>query len=99
MTRMASYSIVKRMSHAVGSRHLEPVYQKLIEEQSTPARELIRASITLDHTETDFPFAQLKTLAQKLKDKHLPMWILRRAIINHFQLFPVPFDMKQKTCE
>jgi hypothetical protein len=99
MTRMASYSIVKRISHAVGSRDLEPVYQRLIEEHATPARELIKASITLDHTETDFPFGQLKTLAHKLKDNNLAIWILRRAVINHFQLFPVPFDVRQKTCE
>jgi len=100
MAHLVSYGLVKHVSHAIGSPDLTATYDKLVEEQKTASRKLIRASILLDHTEeVGSPFVHIRELAKVLEGNFFGIWVLRMATLYRFHLFPASFSEKQRTCE
>lgn len=98
MAKLISYSLVKRMSHAIGSPHLATTYEKLVAESTDNATRLVELSTKLDHSGS-VPDEQIKHLAHEFSGNHLPLWILRGLVAEHFYLFPVEYRVKQRVCE
>ncbi|NOT97056.1 MAG: hypothetical protein HOP00_12220 [Nitrospira sp.] len=98
MAKLLSYGLVKRVSHAIGSPYLNTTYEKLVKENPDSSTRLIELSTRLDHSGT-VPDEQIKELAHEFKSSHLPLWILRGLVVEHFYLFPVEYRVKQRVCE
>jgi len=98
LAKITSLSLVKIISHAIGSPALTVTYERLIAQDSSPSIRLIDTSIKLDHS-GNFPDEHIKTLAHNLQKSPLAMWILRGLVMQHFYLFPVDFRTKQRVCE
>jgi predicted phosphodiesterase len=92
-----TFGIVRRVSHAVGSRHLQRTYRKVYDD-SVPVVQLFDFSLRLDH-DGDFPLGDLRGVAQALEGNRLPFVVLRALVTQHFNLFPVGFREKQAACE
>ncbi|MBI4955202.1 MAG: metallophosphoesterase [Myxococcales bacterium] len=95
LVALTSFAMVKRVSVAVGSRHLTRTYRKVLED--VPVVRLFDFSLQLDHA-GEFPIAALKGLAGLLDGIVLPMIVLRGLVAQHLQLFPVEFAAKQAAC-
>jgi hypothetical protein len=91
-----TFGTVKRVSMAVGSRHLGKTYKKVYEE-SVPMVQLIDFSLRLDHT-GDFPLSDLRSLAGSLNENVLPLVVLRALVMQYFDMFPLDFREKQTAC-
>ena len=95
---LASYGTVRRISQAVGSPNLFETYQAVLADTSTAAHALIHCSLQLDQ-HTVFPQDQILDLGIRFESNALVKVVLRNLVVNHFYLFPVPFDVKQRICE
>jgi len=93
---MASFGMIRRISNAVGSRELTQTYEHVTQE-SVPAHRLIEVSLALDHSGA-FPSSKVGDAAAVFRDAIVPMWILRRLVLQHFHLFPVSYRLKQRAC-
>lgn len=98
MAKVISYGLVKRVSHAIGSPLLTNTYDRLVKESPDNATRLVEVSTRLDHS-GEFPDDQIKILAHDMRSSHIPLWILRGLIVQHFYLFPVDYRKKQRVCE
>ena len=98
MAKVISYGLVKRASHAIGSPLLTNTYDRLVKESPDNATRLVEISTRLDHS-GEFPDDQIKILAHDMRSSHIPLWILRGLIVQHFYLFPVDYRKKQRVCE
>ena len=96
LTAMISYGMVKRVSMAVGSPHLERTYSKL-PNPDVPARRLIHISIDLDQN-GEFPIADLREAHRLLEKKALARLILCTLATQRIRLFETDYATKQKVC-
>jgi hypothetical protein len=98
MTLMIAFSLVKRVSNAVGSADLEPTYARLLRERPTAAVNLIDASIALDHAGL-FPDGRIADAHKALLGNQVAVSVLQCLVIMHLSLFPVGYQAKQRVCE
>jgi len=92
-----SYGVIKRVSEAVGSEHLEETYNKVSTDPSPLAIALINTSIKLDHFR-GFPSAEVLDLEKETRKKPFAGWLLRRLVAEHFHLYPVSVKVRQSIC-
>lgn len=97
LVTLASYGMVKRISHSIGSPYLEKVYDLIRERDDSPAVGLVHASLKLDQF-ADFPNDEVRTLYDALHGNALAIQVLRSLVVNHFHLFDLRFDLKQSVC-
>lgn len=98
LAHVVSYGFIRRISHSVGHYELALTYQRVLEEEGSVAVALVDASIKLDHT-VEFPEREILELGDRLKDNPFAASLLRGLVLNHFYLFPVRTDVKQKVCQ
>jgi predicted MPP superfamily phosphohydrolase len=98
LTQAAIYSTVKRISSSVGSPSLSETYNKLINQTNTCAMQLIHGSLLLEHS-SSFPESKVIGIGKNLKDNLLPLSIYKHLVVNHFQLFHVEYQSKQRVCD
>lgn len=97
IAHMISYSIIRAISKAVGSRDLEEIYDAIRDEIKSPAVELIHVSLKLDQLGL-FPQGDIALIGERLEKLPLPVSVLRQLVINHFYLYKVHFKVKQSVC-
>ncbi len=97
MAILVTFGMVKRVSSAIGLRDLGNTYDRMLAEHQTPAFKLIHASLSLDHS-GDFPQNEVTSATKDLTRSPLALTVLRHLVVQHFTLFPVPYDIKQKAC-
>jgi hypothetical protein len=94
---LAAYGMVKRISHAIGSPHLSQVYRLLEAADDAPAMGLVHISLELDQF-AQFPEDDIRRLTRDLGGNPLAMQVLRGLVVNHFHIFDLRFDLKQRIC-
>jgi len=96
LTGGASFSVIKRVSTAVGHEDLSEIYAEVVQQlDGTNAVQLIDLSVKLDHF-SGVPHTQINKLAKNLR-KNPFAYSVERDLINHFlYLFPVAQSDLQK---
>lgn len=97
MLHFTSYGVVRRVSLALGSAHLGPVYDVVTEEEQSPFMQLVRVGLRLDHA-SGFPVDAVTAAHDGLKENALAHLALCRLVANHFHLFEEPVKVRQSIC-
>lgn len=98
LTFLASYGAVQRVAESVGSPHLFRVYEAIRAESPSPAVSLIHMSLQLNEMAA-FPTRDVERLGGEFGDNPICSRILKSLVVNHFHLFEVRFDVKQRVCD
>ena len=95
LLREITFSLLKRVSHAIGLRELEATYDEVadLRDNSLSSR-LIHLSIRLDHFER-FPKDEIEKLAEELDRNVFSYQALRDLVLNHLYLFPRDYGIQQ----
>jgi hypothetical protein len=98
----SAYIYVRRISHAVGSEHLKETYRAIdrrkVELECPTSIELIHTSVKLDHFR-EFASQEILDFYEDLEKNPFASWILRRLVRDHFYLYPVSFEVREKVCK
>lgn len=97
MVHVVGFGVTKRISIAVGSRHLIPLYEHMKPQFPSPLGRLVHTSLHLDQA-ADFPEGEVLECATELEDWDVAMSVLRHLVIDHFQLIPRDQATIQKLC-
>ena len=93
--REITYSLLKRVSHAIGLSELEPTYDEVAElRDNSLSNGIIQLSIRLDHFER-FPKKEIEKLAVTLEHNVFSYQTLRDLVLNHLYLFPRDYTIQQ----
>jgi hypothetical protein len=93
--REITYSLLKRVSHAIGLSELEPTYDEVAElRDNSLSNGMIQLSIRLDHFER-FPKKEIEKLAVTLEHNVFSYQTLRDLVLNHLYLFPRGYTIQQ----
>jgi predicted MPP superfamily phosphohydrolase len=91
-----AYSIIKRISGAVGLQELNETYREVLEQSSDrQSFALIDCAIKLDHFR-EFPDSEVHELSQYFHKNYFTFRMLRQFIIDHMYLFPVDYRTRQR---
>jgi hypothetical protein len=96
MVENCCFSLIKRISHAVGHSQLNETYQEVRETMDTNAVSLIHASVHLDNT--GIPEDLLEDLARRFRGNVFCERLLRQVVVQHFYLFQTRETTKQRVC-
>lgn len=91
-----SFSIIKRISHAVGTKDLNDVYNDVLAKNPTNAYRLLDLSVKLDSV--GFSTGTIYDLHDQLKGNVFCTRLLSHLVIHHFYLFNTSEQTKQKVC-
>ena len=97
MVHNNAYGTIRRISNAIGSPLLTQVYDRLIENDDTPAIRLIHTALYFDNT-SSFPLPVLLESYEKVKDNPLGLSVLKSFTFNQFYTFDIPSRVKQTAC-
>jgi len=97
LAHLATYGMITRIAHAVGSPLLTETYKELKTENTSTAVGLIHAALQLEQSHL-FPQAEVTKFAKDLERRPWPLGLLRHLVVNHFHVFPVKFQTKQSVC-
>jgi DNA repair exonuclease SbcCD nuclease subunit len=89
-------NVIKRISHAVGTKELAQTYPRVLEANPTNAYKLIDLSVKLDHL--GFPTGDVYGLNEAFHDNVFCHRLLSHLVINHFYLFSTSDRVKQRVC-
>lgn len=93
----ASFNMIKRISHAVGTKDLSDIYDRLLEDNQTNAYKLVDLSVKLDSI--GFPKNVIYDLNDTFKDNVFCSRILSHLVLHHFYLFHTTDKVKQQVCD
>lgn len=99
MSRVATFAsliFIKRVSAAMGSETLDRTYEVLREKHDNVVVDMIDLSIKLDMYREDFPFTDLKALADRTKDSKYSRSVLQLLVHSHLKLFTRDRSVIQK---
>lgn len=97
LAHLATYGMITRIAHAVGSPQLIETYKEIKAENPSTAIGLIHTALQLEQSHS-FPQAEVTKFAQDLERRPWPLGLLRHLVVNHFHVFPVKFQTKQSIC-
>ncbi|MCC2546449.1 AAA family ATPase [Hymenobacter sp. BT175] len=89
-----TYSVIKRISIAIGSPKLTRLYDRLFQESQSPMLKLTHAALHFDNAAT-FPVNTLASTYEVVKDIPLGLNVLKALTYQHFYTFHVPEKTKQ----
>jgi GTPase SAR1 family protein len=92
------YGMVKKISQAVGSRHLKETYREVLTEDNTISVRTVDTAIKLDHF-TNFPATEVIELHKDMKENHFALAILRTLVRDRFYLFTEERKLRQSICD
>lgn len=101
LAQIISFTLVKRISNAVGSPELFVTYEQIVKEKDSPASPAVRlvdASLAIDHAR-HFPDCKIIELSKQLRKKWFAHCILQYLVVEHLYLFDVDFRIKQRLCQ
>lgn len=91
-----SFNIIKRISHAVGTKDLNDIYEKVLTQNPSNAYRLVDLSVKLDSL--GVPTGDIYDLSEKFKDNIFCSRLLSHLVLHHFYLFNTDEQTKQKIC-
>ena len=97
MVHHIGFGITKRMSIAIGSRHLIPLYEQMKPQYPTPLGQLVNTALLLDQA-ANFPEEQVFKCAKQLEQYAIALSVLRHLVVDHFELIPRDRLTIQKVC-
>jgi Calcineurin-like phosphoesterase len=97
LTYLACFGTVKRVALAIGSHELDPTYERIVTENDTTAVKLIHAGILLDCAPVT-PENTIVRYQKAISKQPLAETILRQLVLEHFYLFEVDRQTKQRIC-
>lgn len=89
-----TYSVIKRISQAVGSPELTRLYDRMFQDSTASSLRLIHTALYYDNTST-FPMAVLKETHEVVKKNPLGLAILKALTYQQFYTFFIPEKTKQ----
>ena len=92
-----SFNVIKRISHAVGTKDLNDVYEKVLAETPSNAYRLVDLSVKLDSI--GVPTGEIYDLNDKFKNNVFCSRLLSHLVLHHFYLFNTNEQTKQKICD
>jgi hypothetical protein len=98
LTHTVAYGFIRRIAASVGSPELKKTYESVRKELDTRAVDLVHVAIKLDQL-AEFPQKEVIALHKKLQGKPVPRGVLRALVANHFYMFPVTGQVKQRICD
>jgi predicted MPP superfamily phosphohydrolase len=98
ITECITFGMIQRISGAIGAPGLEVTYDRMLQEAPTNAVRLVDISLMLDHVGR-IPQDRITTLAREVEVNPLALTVLRYLVVQHFQLFPVEPQVKQRLCQ
>ena len=91
-----AFNIIKRISHSVGTKDLNDVYDRVLASNSTNAYRLVDLSVKLDSI--GFPTEVIYELSDKFHGNIFCNRLLSHLVLHHFYLFNTSEQTKQKVC-
>ncbi|MBA4067301.1 MAG: hypothetical protein C0501_27050 [Isosphaera sp.] len=98
LLKLATFGLVKQVSHAIGLEKLSPVFDTLVERDDSVGRRLIDLSIRLDHYAA-VPEAKIAKLHEDVSDSLIVTDVLRQLVFYRFYYFVAQHNVKQRICE
>lgn len=99
LAHMASHALIRRIASAIGSRDLDPVYDRLLTADPTPAMEVVRMAIRLEQFSEQLPREEIERLATTFKGVHPRAHeVLRHLVYSYLQMYEVGYVEKQAVC-
>lgn len=92
------YSVIKKISQAVGSKHLKETYREVLTANNQISMQLIDTAIKLDHF-ISFPKKEVEGLQQLVEKNPFTYSILRRMVRDRFYLFSENWKLRQSICD
>lgn len=89
------FSFIKKVSNAVGSNDLQPIFKEISAAIPTTSVRLIDITIKLDHA-YEIPFSEIEDLLKVIDSNPMVKYILRKIVINHLYMFPVNYKDRQR---
>ena len=98
MSSLWAFSIIKRISHAIGSDQLEQTYAELEKQLDAPSVRMVNFATKMEHF-PEFPEREAFSLAKDLKDNYFAVSILKHLVVSHFYLFSVDHSIRERVCK
>lgn len=92
------YVVIKKISQAVGSRHLKETYREVVTENNTISVRTVDTAIKLDHF-ISFPSTEVLDLYKEVKENAFALAILRTFVRDRFYLFTEERKLRQSICD
>jgi hypothetical protein len=92
------YSVIKKISQAVGSKHLKETYTEVLTANNQVSTRLIDTAIKLDHF-VSFPKKEVEGLQKMVEKNRFTYSILRRMVRDRFYLFSENWKLRQSVCD
>jgi predicted MPP superfamily phosphohydrolase len=98
LTEVLCYEMIHRLSMAVGSEKLIPIYDDVQDTMGCLAVDFVQVSIRMDHMQP-FPERHVFELYEKLENKVFGITLLRILVANHFYMFEEPRESRHRVCQ
>lgn len=98
LSEILCFSMIRRISLAVGSERLKPTYADLKKIFDNKATEFVQIAIQLDHYRA-FPEKRVMKFFHSLKNSIFGETLLRLLVADHFYMFPRKYKLRQRICE
>jgi hypothetical protein len=92
-----SFSVIKKISNAVGSKNLVPVIEEITSGLDTNAAKLINLSVKLDMGRHG-SIEDLKDIKRSLEDSGISLTILRSMLVHYLYMFEVRDNDVRQIC-
>ncbi|HEY0100497.1 MAG TPA: hypothetical protein VGB76_16245, partial [Pyrinomonadaceae bacterium] len=92
------HSVIKKISQAVGSKHLKETYREVLTANNQISTQLIDTAIKLDHF-IDFPKKEVEGLYEKVDRNRFALFILRHMVRDRLYLFSENRKLRQSICD
>lgn len=93
-----SHGLIKRISQAVGSRHLRETYKSILTEENQLSVKLIDVAIKLDHF-VGFPKKDVEEIYKAIRKNPFTLSILQTLVRDRFLLFTESRTLRQSVCD
>lgn len=93
----ADFGIIKRVSNAIGTRDLEPIFSHVLENNNTTAVQLIDLGIEIDHYK-EVPTSKVYALYSKHDKKFIVQSIIQKLVLSHMHMYDLNYKTKQQLC-
>lgn len=91
------YGVIKKISQAVGSRHLKETYREVVTENNKISVRMIDTAVKLDHF-INFPKDEVLSLKQDVERNNFTYAILRTLVRDRFRLFTEGRKVRESIC-
>jgi hypothetical protein len=96
LVNLGTFSVIKRVSHSIGSNELERTYRKVFLEERPTSHQLVEVSLLLDHV-NHFPERKVISYGTKWERKNpFAHCLLRMLIMRHCKIFYVSAQLRQR---